>query len=329
VSIFPKESYRLQISWVENEGLPLRWEKWSRQNRAALQRVLKAIDDRGPMSADDFSEGTRIDDYRSRRLEGLALYVLWRQLELLVHHREDGLKFYDRAERLFGKRPEAWSKDETLRSMALETLSWLGLSGHYGISYLRTQEDSRGRSKITKREIRESLVKHGRLAEVRVEGESEPAVIRTDQKSLLEAVAAGEIPQEWKPLQETPEAVFLGPLDVVFTRERAKSLFNFEYLWEVYKPPSRRRWGYYVLPVLLADRLIGRIEPVRDKRTGALRVTRGWWEKGTNLLEVIDPLALGLRRFADYLEAEDVILDNVGPASFRGALTRELRRLRN
>ncbi len=115
--------------------------------------------------------------------------------------------------------------------MALETLSWLGLSGHYGINHLRTHEDGRGRSKITRRGIRQWLIEDCLLREVNVEGESEPSGVQTDQLPLLETVAAGRVPPEWKPLRTTPEAVLLGPLDIVFTRDRTRTLFNFEYLW--------------------------------------------------------------------------------------------------
>jgi uncharacterized protein len=326
VSILPKDTFPLHCSWVANEGLPVRWERWYVQHAAVVERVLGAIDARGPLSADDLSHRTRIQDYRSRTLEGLALYVLWRRLDLLIHHREDGRKFYDRSERLLGRRPATWSKPATLRAMALETLSWLGLSGRYGISYLRTNEAGRGRSRVTKREIRQWLIDDGRLREVEVEGETAPSVVRTDQVPLLEAVASGEVPRAWRPIDATPEALLLGPLDIVFARDRGRSLFDFEYVWEVYKPPAQRRWGYYVLPVLLGDRLIGRVEPVRDQRTGALRIARAWWEAGVRLADVTEPLARGLRRFAHGLDLQELDLGDVGPPSFRSALETTLHR---
>jgi hypothetical protein len=62
-------------------------------------------------------------------------------------------------------------------------------------------------------------------------------------------------------------------------------VFVFDYLWEVYVPAARRRWGYYVLPLLFGDRLVGRIEPRIDRAASAIRIRGLWWQAG------FDPLA--------------------------------------
>ena len=74
---------------------------------------------------------------------------------------------------------------------------------------------------------------------------------------------------------------FLAPLDpFVWDRDFLRSLYDFDYVWEVYVPEKKRRWGYYVLPVLWGDRLVGRVEPRIDRKAGALRVLGLWWEAG-------------------------------------------------
>ncbi len=304
----------------------MRWVRWHGQHAATVRRVLREIDRKGPCEALNWSEGERTENYRSSRVEGVALYYLWRRLDILVHHRERNRKFYDRTERLFGPLPPPLPREETVDEMALETLSWLGLSGRYGISYLRTNEDGRGRSRVTKRRIRQRLIDDGRLTEVRIEGEQEPSVLRPDELPLLEEVAAGGVPRGWKPFSEEPETIFLGPLDIVAAHGRAQTLFDFEYLWEVYKPASKRKWGYYVLPVLLGDRLVGRIEPTRTSSNGAIRIERAWWEKGIDLDEVAKPFARGLLRMAERLGLEIVGLGRVGPPTFREAVKIEIRR---
>jgi hypothetical protein len=78
-----------------------------------------------------------------------------------------------------------------------------------------------------------------------------------------------------------PGVAFLAPLDpFVWDRNLLRQLFGFDYVWEVYVPERKRRWGYYVLPILFGDRLVGRIEPRIDRATGALRVVDLWWEDG-------------------------------------------------
>lgn len=325
VSIYPRSMLRMLYSWVQNEGLPVRWERWEEQNDAVIKRVRAGLAEKGPMGAADYRDGERIINYRSSRLEGLALYVLWRRLEILVHHRDRGQKFYDLTERMFGRFPEPLTREQTIDEMAIQRFGWLGLAGDYGIKYIRTQEEGRGRSKITKRQIRQKLINDGRLTEVRVEGERNTAVLRSEDVSLLEEVASGAIPSDWKPLDEQEEAVFLGPLDIIMDRDRARKLFDFEYLWEIYKPASRRKWGYYVLPVLIGDRLVGRIEPVRDKATGNLHIARAWWDNMDNSAAAVLPLALGIRRFAEYLHAPDITLGDIGPPVFRDELSREIR----
>ena len=83
-----------------------------------------------------------------------------------------------------------------------------------------------------------------------------------------------------------PGVAFLAPLDpFVWDRDFLRALYGFDYVWEVYVPAAKRRWGYYVLPILFGDRLVGRIEPRFDRRAGTLRVLDLWWEDG------FDPLA--------------------------------------
>ncbi|MGI0133060.1 MAG: DNA glycosylase AlkZ-like family protein [Thermoplasmata archaeon] len=327
LNLYLRERLTLQWSWVRNEGLPIRWEKWGRLNAATVRRVLATIDRNGPSEARDWIEGEPVQDYRSRRLEAMALHFQWRKFDIMIHHREGNRKFYDRTERLFGPLPAPLPRDQTRDQLALETLGWLGLSGHHGIQFVRTQEDGRGRARISKRQIRDRLTAEGRLVEVTVEGDREPSVIRVGDLPYLETVEQGDVPSAWRPLTPEPEAVFLGPLDIAFAHGRSERLFHFEYLFEVYKPPTQRRWGYYVLPVLLGDRLVGRIEPVRDKMTGVLRLTRAWWEEGVNPAGMVDPLARGLRRFAENVGATEVVIENVGPPALRGSLERELQRL--
>ena len=94
-------------------------------------------------------------------------------------------------------------------------------------------------------------------------------------------VAAGEPPGG-----AADAVTFLAPLDpLCWDRDLLRGLFGFDYVWEVYVPEPKRRWGYYVLPILFGDRLVGRIEPRFDRAARAVRVLGTWWEPGFDPLE--------------------------------------------
>jgi uncharacterized protein len=88
-----------------------------------------------------------------------------------------------------------------------------------------------------------------------------------------------------------PRTTFLSPFDrLIHDRDRAHALFDFFYRLEMYVPKAKREYGYYVLPILRGDRLIGRIEPVFDRRRGVLRVESLHWEPGARKVSLAKPL---------------------------------------
>ncbi|MCW2964057.1 MAG: hypothetical protein JWO17_1309 [Actinomycetia bacterium] len=100
--------------------------------------------------------------------------------------------------------------------------------------------------------------------------------------------------------EDTPagkRVTFLSPFDrLVHDRNRAEALWDFYYRLEMYVPKAKREYGYYVLPILRGDRVIGRIEPLHDRKTGELRVLGTWWEQGVRPVSLQAPLR-NLARF--------------------------------
>jgi uncharacterized protein YcaQ len=77
-----------------------------------------------------------------------------------------------------------------------------------------------------------------------------------------------------------PTVTFLPPFDpLVWDRALLGSLFDFEYVWELFHPPAKRRWGWYVLPIVFRDRFVGRIEPRIERESARVQVLNLWWEE--------------------------------------------------
>jgi hypothetical protein len=120
---------------------------------------------------------------------------------------------------------------------------------------------------------------------------------------------------------------FLGPLDaLVWDRRLLRALWDFDYLWEVYVPEAKRRWGYYVLPILFGDRFVGRIEPRLDRRQRTLRILGIWFEAGFEPVETpgfIPALRDALEAYRSFVGADTITWPRTRvPREIAGALRR-------
>ncbi|MCA9871628.1 MAG: winged helix DNA-binding domain-containing protein, partial [Anaerolineae bacterium] len=137
-------------------------------------------------------------------------------------------------------------------------------------------------------------------------------------------LSAGRVPPAWTPLETntTNEVLFLAPLDPVSARGRAKVLFGFNYIWEVYKPVHKRQFGYYVLPILWGERLVGRFDSKLD-RTSNTFVILGLWLEDEALGEdeaFVEALARGFTRFVAFLGADTLDAKAIDQPLLRGRI---------
>ena len=108
--------------------------------------------------------------------------------------------------------------------------------------------------------------------------------VRLERGALLAHPEAEDVPAGKR-------ITFLSPFDrLVHDRNRAEAMWDFYYRLEMYVPKAKRQYGYYVLPILRGDRVIGRIEPLHDRKAGELRVLGTWWEDGVKPVSLKRPL---------------------------------------
>jgi uncharacterized protein YcaQ len=157
-----------------------------------------------------------------------------------------------------------------------------------------------------------------------VEGWRAPQVAVATDEPLIRELLNGGTPDAWRPLGPTTddEATFLAPLDPVSARGRSKQLFDFEYIWEIYKPVELRRFGPYTLPILWGDRLVGRFDARMDRSTGT-QVINGLWLEDDALARdeaFAEAIGRGMERLAMFLEARQTDARAVPQRSLRAVL---------
>jgi uncharacterized protein YcaQ len=169
-------------------------------------------------------------------------------------------------------------------------------------------------------------------AEARI-GDAAPGFARRVPPGVPSDVVASPLPPDPFPAAGFPApsaaVAFLAPLDpLTWDRDLLRSLFGFDYVWEVYVPAARRRWGYYVLPLLFGDRLVGRIEPRVDRTARRVRILGAWWEAGFDPLAepgFVPALAAALEAYRRFAGAEAVTWPRTRDArALAGALRRHV-----
>lgn len=281
------EAYNKGISFVPVEDVPWFRHTLTRKPQRLLEehadvaaRVLERIRAEGPLSSADFEVDKRaVDDWFNvpmnavrTVLESLAVTGV-----LGLARREGGRRYYDLVERLVPA--ELLAREipvvEQLRHRLLSRHRAHGLlaasSGNDVYTGLgAAKHDERWPESPGRRALHQSLVADGSLVPVQIEG------VRTKRFVLAE-----EVPLLESPPQPAPAVALLSPFDpLVWERPLVGELFGFEYVWELFIPPAKRRWGWYVLPILFGDRLVGRCEPRIDRAAGAVQMLNVWWEDG-------------------------------------------------
>jgi uncharacterized protein len=260
-------------------------------------KILAVIDEQGPLSSLEFEDRARFGEpgswYGTTRTKRI-LRSLWACGELVTHHRKGGRHYYERPQRVI---PTQHFEGTPLVDEAAY-YRWIMMRRFQSTGILRQTAEAAIWSaceEAAKRKVAVAqLVEAGLLTQLQVGELTQPYYVQTSVLKLLD-----------EPLSN-PRMIFLGPLDsLLWDRKSLLQIFDFDYIWEVYKPAEQRRWGYYVLPVFYGDRFVARVDSRLEK--GIWTISRWWWEPdvtpGADLLDALRSAAEG---FLYYLRAGGV-----------------------
>lgn len=294
--------------WYDNDG-------WLHQHAEMVAAILARIRAEGPLRSSDFeTTNKQPGGWWNWKEEKIALEHLHTSGQLMIARRVNFQRCYDLQERVL----PGWDDnhapiyDEVVRQFVLRTVFILGIcQAAWVADYFR----------LPKRRVPavlEALTQEGLLLPVEVEGWKTVGYVHTERSGLLEQAAAGELACDL--------TTFLSPFDpLIWDRARTKAIFDFDYTIEVYTPQAKRRFGYYVLPILQGDRLIGRLDPKAHRKEGLMEIKAVGLEAG---VEVTPDLARGiaeaLLRFATWHRTPQLKLGACQPEDLRAELLKFL-----
>jgi hypothetical protein len=263
---FAKERCLLEarfFPWYRGRAVETPWwrhsERMKKLSPAMLDEVRAEVAERGPCAPDDLEDRGAAEPLDWAGWKGtasrtaLALEVLWTRCELVVSGRDArGRRVYDVPARALGHWADATVSGDFGEEMLVERVRSAGLLARAGGPTWSMLDETRTDGTI------ERLLATERLVEVRV-----------GRRPYL------TLPVPPKPPEDDGRVRILGPLDaLMWDRALVRDSFDFDYIWEIYKPAEKRVWGYYVCPILQEGALVGRMEARRDG--SVLRVERVW-----------------------------------------------------
>jgi uncharacterized protein len=257
----PIEEYplyrHLYDSWLGGRA-----RKWLDENSTVAETVLDHVRLNGETRSSDFerTDGQKTNWFNWKD-EKIALEYLFYAGELMVRKRHNFQRIYDLRQRVLpgSDEPDEVPPADAHDQFVLNTIQALGVTKAEWIAdYFRLY-------KTDVKAALKRLEKKDRLMTVEVEGWNAPGYIHPEDRKRAEAAAQGEISRS--------KTTFLSPFDpLVWDRARALDLFNFDYKIEVYTPAPKRKYGYFTLPILYNNALIGRIDPKAHRKEGIFEV---------------------------------------------------------
>lgn len=282
--------------------------RWLDQHADAAALVLNRVRDGGEVRAIEFErrDGDR-GGWWNWKEEKIALEQLFNTGELMIARRHNFQRVYDLRERVLARSLPDWSEqdapsmEQAHRTWTIKTLRALGAAlPDWVADYYRIKKADALRA------IR-ALEDDGALITLTVEGYTKTLIALAEQQPLIDAVMAGQITAD--------RTVLLSPFDpVIWDRGRLKGMFGFDYQIECYTPEAKRRYGYFSLPILHRDALIGRLDAKAHRAQRQMEIRALHLEPNVTITDdLIDGLAGTLRDFAVWHGTPEILITRADP----------------
>lgn len=264
-----------------------------------VETVRKFIEKYGPVLPSRLDLGrTEKGAWGHGKLSSAAMDYMFNMGILGVREKKNTQKVYDLMENLLPK--EIWEMKDPFQSDN-DFYRWYFKRriGSIGIYWDRNGGGWLGHfvsDKGLRSQILNELYEEGELVRVEVDGINETFYLRSVDVDILNHIEP----------DISKKASFLAPLDnLLWDRKLVKDIFDFEYSWEVYIPVTKRKYGYYVLPVLYGDQLVARFEPEMHRGNDPLVIKNWWWEENFKVTKAaVDAVMAAFKNFCRYLEAD-------------------------
>jgi hypothetical protein len=316
IAYLPISDYRFYIPRMlrHRSGTGSWLADWERKNPHVLEDVLARVRAEGALTSKDFElppgakRGTWWDWKPAKR----ALEILFWQGHLMISARRNFQKVYDLTERVLPPETDTTvpSHEELARFHIRRALGGMGLAQEIEIRdafHVANRETLAG--------ALEALCGSGEVTQVSIAG------IDGVYFSLTKTLERVDIP--------SPQGVFiLSPFDnLVIQRDRLERLFGFQYTIECYLPAAKRTYGYFVLPILWRDRMIGRMDAKADRKAKTLQVKKLWFEDRFGAIgEALPVLSDALARFAAFHRCQEIEVGPVVPTGHKRLLNSLVKR---
>jgi uncharacterized protein YcaQ len=313
-SYIPLTDYRyfLHRMNIRRAGMEDYVRRRAKTDPEILDQVLKRVKAEGPLAAKDF-EYKREEPSKgwwSWKPAKVALEGLFAAGTLMISHRENFQRHYDLTERVIPPWVDTSepSEGERIRFFALRTMGCLGLIKASDIrKYYHHWSVSLGRTSKQLQATLEELTENDEAIELRVKGERQPHYCTPEDADWIQRLSNGDPSYHGVSLLTNFD-------NLLWNREKTKSLFGFTPKLEVYLPAEQRKYGYFNLPILHGHRLVGRIVPKMDRKNRTLIVHSIWREPGFEPDEIYkDALKETLEDFASFNGADQIQLEEEMP----------------